>query len=37
MELTKFNSILFWNIGKSVYENQDYCENDIKKYSDYCS
>ena len=37
MELTKFNSILFWNIGKSVYENQDYCENVFQKYSDYCS
>ena len=28
---------LFWNIGKSVYENQYACGNIVQKYSDYCS
>ena len=37
MELTKFNSLLFWNIGKSVYENQKHYNNVFQKYSDYCS
>ncbi len=27
----------FWNIGKSVYERKDSCNNIIEKYSDYCS
>ena len=29
--------LLFWNIGKSVYEKGDTCCNIVKKYSDYCS
>ena len=29
--------LLFWNIGKRVYEEQNTCDNPIQKYSDYCS
>lgn len=35
--LAKNKLFLFWNIGKKVYEEQNSCENVIKKYSDYCS
>ena len=31
------NILLFWSIGKKVYEEQNTCENVFKKYSDYCS
>ena len=37
MNLQKNNLFLFWNIGKNVYEDRHYCDNVIKKYSDYCS
>ena len=29
--------LLFWNIGKRVYEEQNTCDNPIQKYSEYCS
>ena len=29
--------LLFWNIGKSVYEKENSCCNIVQKYSDYCS
>ncbi len=37
MNLEKYKISLFWNIGKSVYEDENKCENSVKKYSDYYS
>ncbi len=31
------NISLFWNIGKTLYQNQDHYENIIQKYSSYYS
>lgn len=31
------NILLFWKIGKRVYDEQNTCDNPIKKYSDYYS
>lgn len=28
---------LFWNIGKIVFDKQNYCDNSISKYSEYFS
>lgn len=35
MKLISNQLILFWKIGKDVYEKQDQYDNIIKKYSDY--
>ncbi len=37
MHFDKYTLSLFWNIGKSVYEDENKCENAVKKYADYYS
>ena len=32
-----YSILLFWKIGKKVYEEEKKCENAIKKYADYYS